>query len=324
MAKELQNWEDAVSRAARSFNRASTVDGLKWQSEREHVRAVIQRSKDLQNAIPQSIMQAVLQGASMGLSFNPITSQCYMIPRRSRRKRDNESYDEFKKAKDVFVIAYASPSYKGLSKICIDDSQGMIIQIRAEVVYKADKFRYFGPVTKPIHEPVLTDTHRTQAQVQGAYAITEYANGSFSCEYVDKKTLEEIRKMSDNPGSAMYSKLYTEGYKKIAIRRMTKTVQVQSIRLDAAVSVLNENEGIVIEGESRLISSGDEEQIEAAAPDVITFKDAALLRELCEDAGLPEDKLKEAYGLSSIDDMPTHLLDSAKSRIASYKERSTA
>jgi recombination protein RecT len=309
MAKQLQNWEDAVTRAARSFNRASTVDGLKWQSEREHVRAVIRRSKDLKKAIPETIMQAVLQGASMGLSFNPILSHCYMIPRKMSRDDPNAG-----------IVAYASPSYKGLSKICFDASQGMIIQIRAEVVYQADKFRYLGPVDKPVHEPVLTDTHRTLALVKGAYAIVEYANGSYSCEYIDRTTLEAVRALSDNPNSMMYGKFFTEGFKKIAIRRLTKTVQVQSIRLEVATKVMNENEGIIIEGDAITIPD-DTPPAASEAIQLITFEESATLRELCEDAGLDVSKLKEAYGLDTLDALPVHLLDPAKARVASYKER---
>lgn len=321
-AKALQTWEDAVKRAALQYTRTSTVAELKWASEREHVKAVIARSRELKAAMPQTIMQAILQGASMGLSFNPILGHCYMIPRKSRRKRDDESWDQYKNASDAFVIAYASPSYKGLSKICIEAAGGSIIQIRAEVVFKADKFRYFGPIEKPQHEPVLTQTHRTQALVQGAYAIVEYSNGSFSCEYVDLATLEAIRAMSETPGSVMYGKLFSEGYKKIAIRRMTKTVQVSSIRLESATAILNQNEGITIDGEAKRIEHEDDAET-AQVIENISFEDGATLKELCEEAGLAEDKLKEAYGIENIDDLPASLLEAAKARIASYKDRRT-
>ena len=146
---------------------------------------MIARSKKLKECLPASIQQAILRGASMGLSFNPVLSHCYMIPRASKRNDPN-----------AVMIAYASPSYRGLSKICIDS--GMVLQIRAEVVFEADKFKYRGPIEKPVHEPVLTATHRTQHQCKGAYAICEYMNGSYSTEYVDRATLDTIRKMSDN------------------------------------------------------------------------------------------------------------------------------
>ena len=318
--KQLQTWEDAVKRAALQYTRTSTVAELKWASEREHVKSVIQRSRDLKAAIPQTVMQAILQGASMGLSFNPILSHCYMIPRRSRKKRDDESWEAYKR--DSSIIAYASPSYKGLAKICFDAAQGSIIQIRGEVVYQADKFRYFGPIEKPQHEPVLTETHRKQEHVQGAYAVVEYANGSYSCEYVDRQTLEAIRAMSEMPSSAMYTKLYTEGYKKIAIRRLTKTVQVHSIRLDNATHIMNEHEGIVIEGEAERVEH-QEEPVEAEVVETISFEDAAILRELCEEAELPIEKVRDAYGVATIDELPINLLDAAKARIASYKDRKT-
>ncbi len=309
MAKALKTWEDAVGRAARQFNRTCPVDDLTWAREREHVNTVIARSKGLKECLPDTIRQAILQAASMGLSFNPILSHCYMIPRRSRRKRDDESWDEYNKK--TLAIAYASPSYRGLSKICIDS--GAVLQIRAEVVFEADKFKYRGPIEKPVHEPVLTATHRTQHQCKGAYAICEYLNGSYSTEYVDRATLDAIRSMSDNPGSPMYTSLWTEGFKKIAIRRLCKTVAINSIRLTTATGVMNEHEGVafegdVIEGEATVVD-------EAPVEKMISLDQATELRDLCKEAGLKRTKFMEAYGITEMEQLPTKLYAPAKARI---------
>jgi len=307
--KALRTWEDAVKVAARSYSRTSPIDNLTWATEKEHVNAIMRGSKQLQEAIPESIRQSILMVASMGLSLNPALQHCYLIPRRASRKNPNSP-----------VICYPSPSYRGLSKIAMDS--GDIVQIRAEVVFKADKFKYRGPVEKPQHEPVVTETHRTEQQAIGVYGICEFKNGSFACEYVDRSTVQTIRSMSDNPNGPMYTSLWTEGWKKIAIRRLCKTLNFATTRFTVAMDVLNTYEGIdsrrkheddVIEGEATRIP--DEE------PEVIATDYATELRDLCDEAGLAHDKFCEAYGIDSIDNLPSHLYDAAKARVESYKER---
>ena len=301
MAKELATVDDAVRRAAMMFNRSSTVDSLKWASEREHVKSVIAKSKKLQQCLPVTIYQSILQTASMGLTVNPVQQHCFLIPRRA--------------GSDGPMICYPSPGYRGLIHMCMDS--GQIIQIRAEVVYAADKFRFLGPVEKPVHEPVLTQTHRVQQSCQGAYAICEYANGSYSTEYVDRATIDLIRQMSEVPNSAMYTKLWTEGFKKIAIRRLCKTISINSVRMNVAMDVLNEHEGIAFDPHDGRTIEGDSSLVADEPPEAISTDHATILRDLCSEGRLREEKFCEAYGINAIDELPMHLYDAAKARLES-------
>ncbi|TFH54286.1 MAG: hypothetical protein E4G89_00355 [Methanothrix sp.] len=305
MAKALTTVDDAVKRAAMQFNRASSTDSLKWASEREHVKSIIAKSKKLRECLPITVYQSILQAASMGLTLNPAIQHCYLIPRRS--------------GKDGPLICYPAPSYRGLSHICM--GSGQIIQIRAEVVFQADKFRYLGPVEKPIHEPVLTDTHRKQDFCIGAYAICEYSNGSYSAEYVDRTTIETIRGMSEVQNSLMYTKFWTEGFKKIAIRRLCKTIAISSPRLAVATSVLDQHEGITFDPHDGNTIEGE---VVTEAPPLITVDHATIIRDLCEESGLRTEKFCETYGVNSISELPLHLFDAAKARIESFKSKASA
>lgn len=311
MAKALRTWEDAVSRASRQFNRTAPIDSVTWAREKEHVLALIKRSKDLKKAIPETIAQSILQAASMGLSLNPALQQCYLIPRKTKRGDPNAP-----------IICYPSPSYRGLSKICMDS--GLIVQIRAEVVFDADKFKYRGPIDKPIHEPILTDTHRQQKLCIGAYAIAEYTNGSYSCEYVDRKSIEAIRSMSDNSDGPMYTTLWTEGYKKIAIRRLCKTIGngisgSAAQRLSAATDILNQHEGISIPSDDDYIE-GEAVEIKDEPAEKISADHAIVIRDLAQEAGLAIATLHDAYGIEEIEQLPQHLYDPVIARISAYKE----
>lgn len=300
MAKEIATVEDAVKRAAMQFNKSSSVAQLKWASEREHVKSIIAKSKRLQECIPITIYQSILQTASMGLTLNPALQHCYLIPRRAGENGP--------------MICYPSPGYRGMIHMCMDS--GQLIQMRAIEVYQADKFRFMGPIEKPVHEPVLTDTHREQKFCKGAYAICEYTNGSYSTEYVDRNTIDTIRKMSEVPNSIMFTKLWTEGFKKIAIRRLCKTVSINSVRLNVAIDVLNKHEGITFDPhDGRTLEHDDDSAPADEPPEAIGLDHLTILRDLCSESRLREEKLCEVYGINQLDELPLHLYDAAKARL---------
>ncbi len=308
----IDNWEGAIRAAATLYNKRSSVDELRWATEKEHILGIVERSADLKNAIPATLHRAILQAASMGLSFNPIRQECYLMTRKSKR---NPKPDE-----KVYDIAYPYPGYRGLVRICGDTQ--MVVQIRAEVVFAADKFRYYGPITKPMHEPTLTQTTREQKNVIGAYAICEYVNGSVAVEFVDRKTLDYIRNMSERPNSVMYKELFTEGYKKIAIRRLTKTVGITSARLDAAQAVMAEHEDVIEHEHGETIDHATQQpeaQPEQDAP--ITTEHLATLRANIDAVGLDVQKVCDAYGIESLDKLPERLYEPALQRVSAYGEK---
>lgn len=314
--------DDAISKAARQYSRLSPVEAIKWASEKEHIKTLIARSRDLKKAIPETILQAILQGASMGLSFNPSLGHCYLIPRRSRRRRQGESEADYER--DSFIIASAAPSYKGLSKIVTDGNE-RVIQIRAEVVFEADKFKYKGPIERPVHEPITTSTHRTVNQARGVYAIAEFENGSISVEYVDAATVQVIRDMSDMPNSTMYTSLWTEGWKKIAIRRLCKTIPVAGERMIHAIDAMDRETGVSFSADSVIEPGEDIEDAEIVEdPGVITADQATQITDLIAEADLPAAKFCKAYGVATVAELPAHLYESALARIETYKEKATS
>lgn len=306
--------DQAIAKAARTYSRVSAVESIKWAAEKEHIKVLIARSKDLQSAIPETVLQAILQGASMGLTFNPTIGHCYLIPRRSRRKRDDESLETY--LAKTFIIASAAPSYKGLSKI-ITDGNSRVIQIRAEVVFQADKFKPKGPIERPVHEPTSLSTHRKEAFAVGVYAICEFDNGSVSVEYVDSDTVQTIRSMSEFPNSAMYTKLWTEGWRKIAIRRLTKTIPVAGDRMIHAIDAMDHETGITFDNES--VIEHDAEPVEDAEivtePGLVTTDQVTNLVDKIAESKLDPKKFCIAYDIERIDQLPSHLYDAAIDRL---------
>ena len=223
---------------------------LTWKQEKSFFEAQIKKNwqiaQAVQNGKPgtiESLKLAARECAAMGLSMSPNAQLVYFIPRRSRKKFDNESKQEYENKTQIIVTA--TPSYRGLAYIAMNYAGAE--QIAAEVVFAADKFEYRGPMEKPLHVPTLDNNKRTERDAIGVYALVKMQTGDYRCEYVDAPTVMKIRQMSEMPNSSMWTKLWTEGWRKVPIRRICKTVMVTEPRMAAAVESMNVIEGIVMD-----------------------------------------------------------------------------
>lgn len=139
----------------------------------------------------------------------------------------------------------------------------------SEVVYKAElegakkpddgfspRFISYGPISAPVHRPVLDNAERVVGKAVGAYAVVVMKSGHVRFEYVDVPTIQRIRQLSDNPDSLMYTKLWTEGYRKIPIRRIAKLINTTEPRMLSAIDTLDRYEGITFEGDSAEVPHG--------------------------------------------------------------------
>lgn len=242
MANQSLSIERLTKAIAPRYRHVSPIDEIKWATEKVHVLAVIRASKQLKNATQDSVESAVLQGASMGLSFNPTLHHCYMIPRRMRKRKQGESDAEYAK---VPTFAYASPSYRGLAHLAVHS--GAVRFLRADVVFHDDVFEYYGAYEKPKYIGNSIDTgNRKEKHAKGAVAVAKTKDGDFLCEFIDSETMQRIRKMSEMPDGAIWNpnKMWTEGWKKAAIRRLYKTLPDSSPAINTAIQIMNDNEGI--------------------------------------------------------------------------------
>lgn len=300
-----------LQRVSKRFHRIVPKEAaLQWGQEKQFILALLKSKPDLQRCTGDSLYDALLQAGSMGLSFNPTKKLCYLIPRRLRRRREGESKAQYEAS--VPTIAYASPSYIGLAYLVA--SSGAAIWTRAEVVFNADRFRYLGPAREPDHEPTLDPKKRTEPQAKGVYAMTKLHNGDVLCEYIDKETVQRIRAMSEFPNGTMWNptKLWTEGWKKAAIRRLLKSPIVSSDRVDTALEVMNKYEGAAE-------TSGDDYiDLEADQVETITEDQANTIHAAFSDADLDAAKwvakICEAMGISTIADLPADQFDEVMQR----------
>lgn len=220
-----------------------------WQREKQHLLTLIQRDPKLAECDPDSLARAVSNAGAMGLSLNPVLGHCYLITRRERKRKDGESWADYER--DVGSLAYAVPSYMGMADLAVKSER--IMQVVAEVVFDADQFRYHGPLHAPTHEAVHRAADREYAKAVGVYAVarlreraTFAPDGVFQCVYLDRVMIERIRAMSETPNSRMWdpAQVWTEGWKKAAVRRLWKLLPKSPAMLEA-MRAADEAEGFV-------------------------------------------------------------------------------
>jgi phage RecT family recombinase len=274
--QQLAVIEDSIKTAARKFHYAVPKDSdINWGSEKVFAMDILRKSKDLRAALPETQVSAILQAGSMGLTLNPSAGECYLIPRRLKRNDPNSP-----------IIAYASPSYRGLIKTAVDS--GAILWAAAEVVHQNDRFEYFGKSKPAIHE---VDVKRSRGEPIGVHVVAKLPSGGQMDFYMDKERILKARNMSDNPNGLMWTTFWQEGWCKTALRTAQKSFP-RSDRLNRAMEILNEHEGFPE------LNKDEEQEL------CITVDQATVIRDLVKETKANEQAMLNWIGVGSIEDIP--------------------
>lgn len=178
---------------------------------------------------PDSLIAAVHNIASVGLSLNSALKHAYLVP------RDGKVCLDF--------------GYKGLAHLAID--AGSVKYVQAEIVYSKDKFILRGRGQEPIHERNPFDPER--GSIIGAYCIAEIDGGKFLVETMTIGEIYAIRDRTQAYKAVMAGKSKScpwttdegEMIKKTVIRRASKSwpmTNAKSDRFEKAMQVHDETE----------------------------------------------------------------------------------
>ncbi len=179
------------------------------------------------NQNPRSVLLAMINVASTGLTLNPAMGYAYLVPRDGAIMLDI--------------------SYKGLIKIATD--AGGIMWARAECVHENDKFTYKGPAAMP---DIVCDPFRERGQIIGAYCIAKTPEGDILTECMDMAAIEKVRSKSTAwvKGSVgkkgPWEDFFPEMVRKAVIKRARKTWPYTgegADRLAKAIEIANQAEG---------------------------------------------------------------------------------
>ena len=232
--QKAKNPYDLIERAKKQFIKIAENEntGINYEKESAFAyQALLKNDFTLSTAMnnPNSVVYAVINIASVGLSLNPATAYAYLVPR-----------DE---------AICLDISYQGLIKIATDS--GSIMWAKADLVYSADKFEYHGPAKLPDH---TADPFGERGDFVGVYCIAKTHDGDYLVETIKA---DEVLRIRDESASIKYAKTdfqkasspwtryFGEMAKKTCIKRASKTwpKTEQHERIQKAIEIIHETEG---------------------------------------------------------------------------------
>ena len=168
---------------------------------------------------PQSLQQALINISAIGVSLNPALKEAYLVPRGGQVCLDI--------------------SYMGLVQLAI--ASGSVFWVQADIVRKNDTFEYLGMGIRPVHK---FNPFGDRGEVVGAYCVAKLHSGDYLTTIMSKSEIDEIKnKSSQASKNGPWVTFYEEMCKKTCIKRASK-LWPKSERVNEAVNILNEHEGI--------------------------------------------------------------------------------
>lgn len=193
----------------------------------------INKSAQLQKCSGESVLQAVVNIANVGLTLNPAAREAYLIPRWNNLSKSME--------------ASLDPSYIGLVKLLTDT--GSVKSMVCQLVYEGDTFEIdlannLNPV---VHKPELSSARK--GNLRGVYALATLSDNTRQVEWMDIEEVNQIRDRSETYKAFKENKIksctwasdYGEMTRKTVIKRIYKYLprSEKAAALDRAVELDN-------------------------------------------------------------------------------------
>jgi recombination protein RecT len=220
-------WPEIIEHSRQQFELIATKENLvTWAEESQFAIQAINKNTYLAGCNPQSIQDAIINVAAIGLTLNPAYGYAYLVP------------ENVKVGTQRVNLCQLRISFKGLMKIATDS--GGIEWVKAEIVKKNDTFTYRGPCEMPIHE---MQPFGDRGNTVGVYCIAKTQSGDYLTDIMD---LAEINKCKNAAKTkAVWDNWFEEMAKKAIIKRASKQWPLGNgaERFNKAVTVVNDVEG---------------------------------------------------------------------------------
>ncbi len=251
MSTALTTIESTVLSYEKSFNAVNAYK-LNFKKEANFALQILKGNSFLTGVAqknPDSLQNAITNIAAIGISLNPAVKEAYLVPRGNQVCLDI--------------------SYIGLVKLATDT--GAIDWVQAEIVKAHDQFEYQGVGKAPIHK---MNPFGDRGEVIGVYCVAKLSTGESLSTIMSKADCDSIRdKSSQAAQKGPWKDFYEEMLKKTVIKRASK-LWPKSERVQQAVEVLNEHEGIDFNSPRGAFADTPSPEISA---DEKTFKNIAAL-----------------------------------------------
>ncbi|QHJ79598.1 MAG: hypothetical protein [Caudoviricetes sp.] len=208
------------------FTGALSTEVVSWQKESQFAIQYFQKNDYLAKtalANPISAQNAIINVAAIGISLNPASKLAYLVPR------------------DGMVCL--DISYMGLMHIAMES--GVILWGQAKLVHANDTYESNGLDKAPTHK---YNAFGERGAIVGVYCTIKTPGGDYLTEEMSLADVEAVRKTSKAGFSEKgpWVNHWNEMARKTVVKRASK-YWPKANRLDQAIHVLNEEEGVWIE-----------------------------------------------------------------------------
>lgn len=237
MSNEISVIEGSILAVIEQANGLAKVHGsVSIEAEKNYAIQQLYKNdmsiKTAQNN-PVSVQNAILNLSSIGISLNPALKHAYLVPRDGAICLD--------------------VSYMGLMHLA--QEIGSIEWGQAKIVYENDDYENQGLNNQPIHK---YNAFTSRGNKVGVYCCVKLPSGDYLTEEMSGEDIAAVRKSSKSQHSS-YSPWNTfedEMWRKSVVKRASKywpkSNNNTGNRLDAAIHVINEHEGLDNEREKHL------------------------------------------------------------------------
>lgn len=263
------NIVEFVQRQEPLFMGAATDQSVTWAKESQFAMQLFQKNDYLTKTAmsnPTSAQNAIINVAAIGITLNPASKLAYLVPR------------------DGMVCL--DISYMGLLHLA--QATGSIKWGQCKLVYSNDTYESNGLDTAPTHK---YNAFGDRGAVVGGYCTVKTPDGDYLTEEMslaEIKATEATSKAKNGP----WKNFWEEMARKTIVKRASK-YWPRADRLDNAIHVLNEDEGIHQEPVMPHTPESEVVAAQNASQQEITEK----VSELCDQMGMAEsmNELKIAF-----------------------------
>jgi recombination protein RecT len=226
----IQQVQNLVYAQEDQFNQLSSQYNamIKFKTEAHFAMQAMQKNEFLMTTAirnPQSLKNAILNVASIGLSLNPAERQSYLVPRDGQVCLDI--------------------SYIGLADLATQS--GSVKWVQAKLVHANDEYQFQGIGKEPLHK---YKSFSDRGPVIGVYCVALTHDGQYLSGEMSLEECHKIRNRTDfwrkKPNTGPWATDEGEMMKKTVVKRESKLwpKATKDTRLFKAIDVVNQHEGI--------------------------------------------------------------------------------
>lgn len=194
----------------------------------------------LQECNKLSIVQAVMQAASIGLMIGGPTGEAALVPRKGK--------------------AVLTPMVRGLVTLGI--RSGFLRGVTPVAVYKGDGFKVRRGTENNgqgtiLHEPDLDADREDDTKIRYVYAVFQLPDGNITFDFMNREEIERVRAVSTAAKDGPWVTWWVEQAKKTVVKRGSKLIPL-SPEYRAAVELDNRLETGKINEPSELLDAAED------------------------------------------------------------------